>query len=89
MIFTSPPYYNIEQYAHQPKRSVEQWDDFYCTIFNRLWDNLANEGIMAINVNNKIFTKILLPIFGEPNFEFKLKKKQKGTYVESVYIWIK
>lgn len=89
MVLTSPPYYNIEQYEHQPKRSTEQWDDFYCTIFNRLWENLPNEGIMALNVNNKIFTKILLPLFGEPNFEFKLKKKQKGTYTESIFIWIK
>lgn len=89
MVFTSPPYYNIEQYAHQPKRSLEQWDDFYFTIFNKLWENLPQGGTFAINVNNKIFTKVLLPLFDEPDFEFKLKKKQKGTYTEEIYIWIK
>ena len=47
MVFTSPPYFNIEQYAYQPRRSNEEWCDFYFTIFNRLWDNLQNEGIVT------------------------------------------
>lgn len=89
MVFTSPPYYNIEQYAHQPKRTVTEWDDFYFSVFNKIWENLPQGGTFAINVNDKIFKKVLLPLFDEPNFEFKLKKKQKGAYTESVYIWIK
>ena len=89
MVFTSPPYFNIEQYPYQPHRSPDEWYDFYFSVFNKIWEYLPNEGSMALNVDEKIFKKVLLPLFSEPNFEFKLKKKQKGTYTEKIYIWIK
>jgi hypothetical protein len=89
MVMTSPPYLNIEQYPYQPHRSPDEWCDFYFTIFNKLWDNLASGGTLAINVNQKVFDKVLMPLFDEPNFRFKLKKKQKGTYTEEIFIWIK
>ena len=89
MVFTSPPYFNIEQYPYQPHRSPDEWCDFYFTIFNKLWDNLSKGGTLAINVNEKIFNKVLMPLFDEPNFTFKLKQKQKGNYTEKIYIWIK
>jgi hypothetical protein len=89
MVFTSPPYFNIEQYPYQPHRSPDEWCDFYFTIFNKLWDNLSPGGTLAINVNEKIFNKVLMPLFDEPNFTFKLKQKQKKNYTEQIYIWIK
>lgn len=89
IILTSPPYYNTEQYAHQPYRSRDEWDDLYCSVFNNAWHHLKEGGVMAINVNNKIFERVLLPIFDEPNFRFKLKQRRKGEYTEEIYIWIK
>jgi trans-aconitate methyltransferase len=89
MVLTSPPYYNIEQYPYQPKRTANEWDDFYFTVFNRLWDNLQKGGTLAINVNQQIYKKILLPLFDEADFSFKLNIKQKTEYTEFVYIWIK
>jgi hypothetical protein len=88
-ILTSPPYFNIEQYPHQPHRSQDEWCDFYFKIFNKVWDHLAPGGHMAINVNERIFNKVLIPLFDEPNFQFKLNKKQKGDYTEQIYIWTK
>jgi len=89
MVLTSPPYFNIEQYPYQPHRSPDEWCDFYFTIFNKLWEHLSPGGTLAINVNQRIFDKVLMPLFDEPNFRFKLKKKQKGNYTEEIYIWIK
>jgi hypothetical protein len=89
MVFTSPPYYNIEQYPYQPKRTKDEWDDFYFTVFNRLWDNLSKGGTFAINVNQQIYQRVLVPLFDEPDFSFRLNIKQKGEYTENVYIWIK
>lgn len=95
MVFTSPPYENIEVYKHGEKKSIDEWTLFYNTIFRKLWDNLSlspttNRGIFAININDKIYNKILVPLFGQCGEIIPLKKSSKNkSYSENIYVWIK
>jgi DNA modification methylase len=95
MVFTSPPYENIEVYKHGEKKSTIEWTLFYNTIFRKLWDNLSvspitNKGVFAININDKIYNKILVPLFGHCGEVIPLKKSTKNkSYSENIYVWIK
>jgi len=89
MVFTSPPYENIEIYKHMKKRSIEEWNNFYKEVFQKLWDNLEVNGIYIININENIYTRILEPLFGNALEKMLLKKSSKNEYKEYVYIWKK
>jgi DNA methylase len=89
MVFTSPPYENIEIYKHSEKKSIEGWAKFYKEIFQKLWDNLINGGTYIININENIYTKILAPLFGPCAESILLKKSSKNDYKEYIYIWKK
>lgn len=89
MVFTSPPYENIEVYKHSKILTHEEWIDFYKRIFQKLWEHLQYNGIYAININKKIFNKVLLPLFGTPRETILLKKSNKNEYTENIYIWVK
>jgi DNA modification methylase len=89
MVFTSPPYDNIEIYKNSEKKTIMEWDIFYNSIFKKLWDNLEKGGIYAININKKIYEKTLVKIFGEAKESILLKKSSKNDYVEYIYVWKK
>ena len=89
MVFTSPPYENIEIYKNMEKKTTNEWSQFYTTIFQKLWDHLQKDGIYAININDNIFTKILYPLFGDAHEKIMLKKSSKNNYTEYIYIWKK
>lgn len=89
MVFTSPPYENIEIYKNMEKKTTNEWSQFYTTIFQKLWDHLQKNGIYAININDNIFSKILYPLFGEAHEKIMLKKSSKNNYTEYIYIWRK
>jgi 16S rRNA G966 N2-methylase RsmD len=89
MVFTSPPYENIEIYKHMKKRSIEEWNIFYKEVFQKLWDNLEVNGTYIININENIYTRILEPLFGNALEKMLLKKSSKNEYKECVYIWKK
>jgi len=89
MVFTSPPYENIEIYKHAEKKSIEEWETFYKEIFQKLWDNLQPGGTYIININEKIYMKILEPLFGKALESQILKKSSKNEYKEYIYIWKK
>ena len=89
MVFTSPPYENIEVYKHSTVLTPEQWSAFYKIIFKKLWDNLQIGGIYAININKKIYNNILVPLFGEARETSLLKKSSKNEYTEYIYVWKK
>jgi site-specific DNA-adenine methylase len=89
MVFTSPPYENIEIYKHMERKSIEEWTKFYKEIFQKLWDNLEQNGTYIININEKIYTKILEPLFGPAMESILLKKSSKNDYKEYIYIWKK
>ena len=89
MVFTSPPYENIEIYKNMEKKTTHEWSQFYTTIFQKLWDHLQKDGIYAININEHIFSKILCPLFGDAHEKIMLKKSSKNNYTEYIYIWRK
>ena len=89
MVFTSPPYENIEIYKHMEKKTTDEWTIFYNKIFQKLWDHLEMNGHFIININDKIYTKILIQLFGQTNESILLKKSSKNEYCEYVYIWKK
>ena len=87
MVFTSPPYENIEVYPNNPIKNNKEWDLFYREIFRKLWDNLKH-GIFAINIHDKIY-KLLIELFGECNEQILLSKSSRNDYKEYIYIWVK
>ena len=89
MVFTSPPYENIEIYKHSEKKTIEEWAKFYKEVFQKLWDNLQPYGTYIININETIYIKILEPLFGPALENILLKKSSKNDYKEYIYIWKK
>jgi hypothetical protein len=88
MLFTSPPYENIEVYPNNPIKTNKEWTTFYNKIFKLLWDNLK-KGYFIININEKIYNKILVPLIGECNTKSILTKSKRNAYVEYIYVWVK
>ena len=89
MVFTSPPYENIEIYKYMKKQTIEEWNIFYKEVFQKLWDNLEVNGTYIININENIYTRILEPLFGNALEKMLLKKSSKNEYKEYVYVWKK
>lgn len=91
MVFTSPPYENIEVYENGTKKTTSEWAQFYTTLFQKLWDHLRNKnGIYAININSDIYQKYLVPLFGECEEKIELKKSTRNKkYKEYIYLWRK
>lgn len=91
MVFTSPPYGNIEVYENGTRKSPDEWAEFYTTVFQKLWDHLRNkDGVYAININADIYQKYLIPLFGECEEKIELKKSTRNNkYKEYIYLWRK
>ena len=89
MVFTSPPYENIEIYKNMERKSIQEWTKFYKEVFQKLWDNLQPKGTYIININESIYIKILQPLFGPASDTILLKKSSKNDYKEYIYIWKK
>jgi tRNA G10 N-methylase Trm11 len=91
MVFTSPPYENIEIYENGSKKTPSEWAQFYTTVFQKLWDHLRNkDGVYAININADIYQKYLVPLFGECGEKIELKKSTRNNkYKEFIYLWRK
>uniref|UniRef100_A0A6C0H8W6 Uncharacterized protein n=1 Tax=viral metagenome TaxID=1070528 RepID=A0A6C0H8W6_9ZZZZ len=90
MIFTSPPYENIEIYKNGEKKTNDEWLEFYKIVFQNTWDGLLPGGIYAININSTIYEKSLLPLLGACHEKIELKKSTRNTkYKEYIYIWRK
>lgn len=54
LIFTSPPYYDLEIYTHEIKNNEKEWyNNFLLIALNKCWNLLNNGGVMAININQK------------------------------------
>lgn len=93
-VFSSPPYYNIEQYANQPQlfRTKTDWNElFYRPLVTRTYDGLAENGTYALNVSPEIFG-FIKTILGKPTEIVPLKKGdffRNNQYREYIYIWVK
>ena len=87
MVFTSPPYENIEVYPNNPIKTNKEWNTFYREIFIKLWTHLK-KGIFAINIHEKIY-KLLVELFGECSHKLLLSKSSRNDYKEYIYVYIK
>jgi len=89
MVFTSPPYKNIEVYRCCEKMNPEEWKEMYTTVFSNSWEYLKDGGYYIININSDIYNSILIPLLGECIESILLTKTKKNSYDEFIYIWKK
>ena len=89
MVFTSPPYKNIEIYRCCTAMTDKEWHDLYVRTFTSLWKGLIPGGWMIININMDIYTSSLECILGECTEKTLLTKTKKNSYDEYVYAWKK
>ena len=93
MVFTSPPYYFIEKYSHNPfyNNSKDEMDEqFYAPLFSNTFLHLLPGGCMALNVNREIYERVCVRLFGPAHQTMNCKKsKRQNDYREMIYIWIK
>ena len=89
-VFTSPPYYNIEEYRHLKKYDWK--DEFYDPIIKMTWKYLKKNGHYCLNIPEDIYLSICVPILGKCHDKLVLKKKKRtkhAKYKEYIYIWKK
>ena len=89
MVFTSPPYKNIEIYRCSEKQTPAWWSEFYYRVFLRTWNGLAPGGYFVININQEVYEESLVSLFGECIEKILLTKTRKNSYNEYIYTWIK
>lgn len=93
MVFTSPPYYFIEKYSHNPfyNNSKDEMDEqFYAPLFSNTFLHLLPGGCMALNVNREIYERVCVRLFGPAHQTMNCKKsKRQNDYREMIYIWMK
>ena len=66
-VFTSPPYYNLEQYRGSPpnsqyKTNIEWNDKFYKPLFEKTYTYLQNGGHYCINIPSQIYEDVFRKI---------------------------
>lgn len=88
MVFTSPPYYNLELYNGMPERTKEEWHRWYVTIFRKAFNGLAPNGIMCINVCKEIYDDCLRIEFGESDYVFEYPKTSRNQTEKSEYLYV-
>lgn len=93
MVFTSPPYYNIELYSGTNKKSIDEWDEqFYKPIITKTWTHLKTGGHYCLNVPQDVYNRVCLDILGKAHYFIRLVKSKRTTnekYKEFIYVWKK
>lgn len=97
MIFTSPPYYNLELYEHNAvHKTKDAWDElFYKPLFTKVWKHLQPGGKMILNINDILYSRVFSILFGAAQDRIELSKRQRSNgkndnkYIESMYVWQK
>ena len=93
MVFTSPPYENVEVYPHMQIKTKAEWADWYNKIFAMTYKHLEINGYFIINILTKIYKSVLIPLFGEAHSIIDYKKKHRYSNNcepnEAIYIWKK
>jgi hypothetical protein len=100
MVFTSPPYYNIEVYRTKnnldsSKNEKEKWNtEFYKPLFQKTWENMQTPGYYCLNIPSEIYDECCIPILGKYTRKIALKKQTRkksaaNNYSEYIYIWEK
>jgi hypothetical protein len=93
LVFTSPPYFNVESYEGMKKYKDNEFIDvFFKPVVKKAWDNLQMGGVMALNIPKKMY-EILKPIYGA-SMKIKMPlhnrfyNNNKKNY-EYIYYWKK
>jgi len=97
MVFTSPPYYNIEKYKNTTVYATRQdWDElFYRPLFYATYAGLQKGGIYCLNLPTTIYENVCIPMFGKAHQKFPMKLMERNTaraqkgYKEYFYVWHK
>jgi hypothetical protein len=91
MVLTSPPYYNLEIYSHCQKRTRDEWTEmFYKPLFQQLYNGLAINGILCLNIPMCVYENICVPLFGDADDFIQMHLvKRNNNYREYIYCWIK
>ena len=93
MVFTSPPYYNIELYNKTIQKSKDDWDEqFYRPIFKKTFQHLKKGGHYCLNVPEEVYQRVCIGLFGKANIVIPLSKSKRTTeekYKEFIYVWIR
>jgi DNA modification methylase len=105
LIFTSPPYFMIEEYEKMPSYESKQafLNNFFIPVTMSAWDNLLPGGNMALNIPDemlyaiqdklpKIKRKLILPLSNRhPVNAVKGSKlgKEDKERHEFIYVWHK
>ena len=101
MVFTSPPYYNIEVYRkgdtkkNDNKKNKEEWNEtFYKPLLERTWRHLQSPGYYVLNVPQEVYDTACIPILGKASRKIALKKQKRtksaaNKYEEFIYVWKK
>jgi hypothetical protein len=94
MVFTSPPYYMIERYPHQPSYTSKRImsERFYRPAITNTWKHLQPGGVYVINTNKEVYENEFKPILGECDECFTMDmgiKSPDHKYSELLYVWRK
>jgi 16S rRNA G966 N2-methylase RsmD len=91
-VFTSPPYYFIQQYENNVEYDSKQHmnEEFYKPIFTKVYNGLQPGGYFAINVCKEVYDNVLCVLFGKSHEFYPYKKSHRqNRYNEMVYVWKK
>ncbi len=96
MVFTSPPYYNVEIYKGTKKQSKDDWDrEFYEPIFRKTYAGLKKQGWYCLNVPVEVYERVCIRVLGRATKLVPFRKGKRGvkggveTYSEMIYCWKK
>lgn len=100
MVFTSPPYYNIERYNNTVVyKYKDDWDEyFYLPLFYQTYTYLKKGGIYVLNISIEIYERVCRGLLGDAHHIYNMKKQnrhnKKGenkTHLntEHIYVWQK
>ena len=90
MVFTSPPYYNIELYRGTEEKTETDWNnEFYIPIFTKTMQHLKVGGYYCLNIPESVYNTVCIPLFGKSSHKIALKKSNRvdSPYKEYIYIW--
>lgn len=91
MVFTSPPYDNLESYSNQ--QIPTDWDaQFYKPIITTTYRYLKNGGHYCLNVPVSIYDRLVSKILGKADDTILLplsRRSKTSQYKEYIYIWRK
>ena len=91
VVFTSPPYYNLEVYHGSEFQEKEKWNnEFYIPLFKKTYESLTIGGFYCLNVPVELYETICIPLFGVADFIVPLKMRYRSDkYSECVYVFQK